>query len=220
MKKYEHLKLKAQEMRKSGKTIGDICLHLALGKGTVHYWIKGIPREIGVNGRTDAQKSSQRIGTKATQKKYADLRFKSYELGSSEYDGLIARDTFRDFVVLYLTEGFRRTRNQVAVANSNPNLVKLAYRWIKTLMNADRSIDFQLQCHVDNDESELKRFWAKELGIVEDHIKVIRKSNSGELSGRQWRSVHGVFTVRANDTYLRSRIEAWMDRIQEEWNRA
>ena len=44
-----------------------------------------------------------------------------------------------------------------------------------------------------------------------------RKSNSGQLKGRNWRSRHGVLTVCANDTYLRARLQAWIDCVQAAW---
>lgn len=212
MKRYEHLKRKSLQLRNSGMALSEICKRLSLGKTTVYYWIKDIHIS-----RTIKQKQSQIDGTKAMRLKGAALREDAYKDGLCKYSDMVAQSSFRDFIMVYLTEGYRRTKHQVAVSNSNPNIVVLAFKWIKKLMNQDRKMDFNLQCHVDNNEDELKEFWAKKLGIENEQIKIRRKSNSGELSGRQWRSVHGVFTIRANDTYLRSRIEAWMDKIQEEW---
>ena len=44
-----------------------------------------------------------------------------------------------------------------------------------------------------------------------------RKSNSNQLAGRTWRSVHGVLTVRVCDTLLRAKLQGWMDRLRESW---
>jgi len=48
-------------------------------------------------------------------------------------------------------------------------------------------------------------------------IAVSAKSNSNQLSGREFRSRNGVLTVRTNDTYFRARLEAWVDLLKEEW---
>jgi hypothetical protein len=48
-------------------------------------------------------------------------------------------------------------------------------------------------------------------------IRLQRKSNSNQLTGRIWRSRHGVFMVRMQDTLLRARLQAWMDRLRSEW---
>jgi hypothetical protein len=55
------------------------------------------------------------------------------------------------------------------------------------------------------------------LDIKPSAIKLLRKSNSNQLSGRAWRSRHGVLSVRVQDTLLRARMQAWMDRLRAEW---
>jgi len=50
-----------------------------------------------------------------------------------------------------------------------------------------------------------------------DLFRFQRKSNSGSLNGRSWRCVHGVLSVDCNDTYLRARLQAGMDRVRESW---
>jgi hypothetical protein len=59
------------------------------------------------------------------------LREAAYRRGSDEYDELCAEPTFRDFVCMYIGEGFKRDRNRVALANSDPKVVRLADHWIR-----------------------------------------------------------------------------------------
>lgn len=115
-----------------------------------------------------------------------------------------------------MAEGYRRNRNEVSLANSEPRIVKVAHYWLKRL--ATNKLYYSLQYHVDHDEDELKIFWATLLSTTPEQIKVIRKSNSNHLSGRQWRSIYGVMTVKVADTYLRARIQAWMDALKQEWD--
>jgi len=213
MKKYDHLKKKALLFRQKGMSLLDICERLKLCKGTVYYWIKEIP----LSEVTKKQKASVIAAGKASHRKFKKLREEAYELGVKEYPKLMKENDFRDFVMLYLTEGYRRSVNTASVANSNKNLIGLAYKWIKKLANPERKLSFSIQCHEDNDENNLKIYWSKILKIDKSLIKVTRKSNSGKMSGRNWRSEYGVFTVCCCDTYLRSRIESWMDLLQKEW---
>jgi hypothetical protein len=53
--------------------------------------------------------------------------------------------------------------------------------------------------------------------IRRSQVRMQRKSNSNQLAGRTWRSVHGVLTVRVCDTLLRAKLEGWMDRLRESW---
>ena len=212
MKKYGHLREKALEWRKDGMAIGEICERLSLGKSTVYYWIKDIPIE-----RTEKQTEAQKAGTKGMQRKYAAIREAAYSEAAKDASKRLDDPSFRDFVMLYLTEGYRRTRNCVSVANSNLCLMRLAVKWMRVL--SEKEIHYAIQYHVDQDLDELKAYWAEGLGIDAGGIRFQRKSNSGKMDKRKWRSEYGVLTVRVGDTVLRSKIQAWMDKLQDEINR-
>lgn len=87
---------------------------------------------------------------------------------------------------MYIGEGSKRSRNVVAICNSDP----------------------AVSCRGSG---------AEVVKVDPAEIKFQRKSNSGRLAGRIWRSPHGVLQVRAPDTYLRSRLQAWMDCLRAEW---
>jgi hypothetical protein len=74
-----------------------------------------------------------------------------------------------------------------------------------------------LQYHADQELADLKRFWAKQLEVAPGEIRLVPKSNSGRLSGRAWRSRYGVLSITAGDTLFRSRLQAWVDCLQEQW---
>ncbi len=209
--KYDHLRKKAIVLRSErAMTLDEIVDCLSLPKTTVYSWIKDIPIP-----QTEKQTAAQRQKAQKVREKYAALRDAAYQQGWNEAPTLLQDLSFRDFVVLYMAEGFKRNRNSVAFCNSNAEMICLAHRWIVKL--TCNKIDYQLQCHVDHDEAELQAYWGKLLSVTPSDIKVIRKSNSGKLSGRQFRSVYGVFTVRTGDTYLRTRLEAWMNYVKAQW---
>jgi hypothetical protein len=147
--------------------------------------------------------------------KYKRLRDEAYEEGWAEFDDLVEEPTFRDFVCTYIGEGYKRNRNTVALCNSSPKVIVLADYWIRRF--AKNRVKYSIQYHADQDPADLRRFWGDFLHVDPDSIRVQRKSNSNQLKGRTWRSVHGVLTVSANDTLFRARLQAWMDRTFEEW---
>lgn len=75
-----------------------------------------------------------------------------------------------------------------------------------------------MQYHADQDLEALRVWWGHALDIDPASITVQRKSNSNHLSGRTWRSEHGVLTVRVGDTLFRARLQAWLDLIRVEWS--
>jgi hypothetical protein len=91
----------------------------------------------------------------------------------------------------------------------------MATAWLRTL--TAKSLEYGVQYHADQDHNELREFWGSALAIDGSTISLRRKSNSGELKGRQWRCAHGVMSIRTYDTLLRARLQAWIDRIREDW---
>lgn len=216
MKKYFHLKEKAIKLRERGHSLNAIQERLQLSKTTIYYWVKNIKREQVI--KRPVAKKNQKLGSIAVKKKYAKLREVAYNEAFNNAKKMMKIPTFRDFILLYMTEGFRRTRHVVSIANSNPSIIQLANIWINYLTPRKNHLKYNLQIHEDNDEKKIKQFWAKKLKIKSICIKIIRKSNSGKMIGRNWRSVNGVLTVGVNDTYLRSKIQAWMDFVENDWN--
>jgi hypothetical protein len=159
--------------------------------------------------------SARRKGTRAMQRKYGLLREDAYREGLESFASLAADPTFRDFVALYIAEGYKRRRHTAELGNSDPAVMKLATRWMCRL--TEKAPVFSLQYHADQAPIELCRFWAAALGIAPEVIRLQRKSNSNQLKGRTWRSRYGVLTVGVNDTLFRARLEAWMDRLRTSW---
>jgi predicted DNA-binding transcriptional regulator AlpA len=209
-----YIREKARELRTEKKlTIDELAERLALPRTTVYYWVRDlpIPRPLS-DGWSEA---ARKKGSKAMQAKYRGLREAAYKQGQEEYPLLLREPTFRDFICMYIGEGSKRNRNAVAICNSDPAVIRLGATWIQRL--ATNPVLYSFQHHEDQDPEQLRLFWGEVVGIEPAAITFQRKSNSGRLNGRSWRSKHGVLMVRTPDTYLHSRIQAWMDCVRAEW---
>jgi hypothetical protein len=131
------------------------------------------------------------------------------------YEHLIQDPSFRDFVCLYIAEGHKRSRHEVSIANSDPAVIRAAVRWMSIL--SARQLNYSVQYHADQNLDEICRFWAGELGVAREEIRLQRKSNSNQLASRSWRSQNGVLTVRTADTYFREELQAWVDCLRDSW---
>ncbi len=195
-------------------TIDELAERLALSRSTVYYWVRDLPIP-GSGPGGPWPEAARRKGNVAMQRKYRLLREAAYEQGMGEYEGLAADPTFRDFVCMYIAEGYKRDRNIVSLANSDPAVMKLATGWISRLGEGPPM--FYIQYHADQGLNELREFWASALSVDAASIRLQRKSNSNQMAGRTWRSRYGVMTVRLCETLLRARLQAWMDRLRSEW---
>ena len=109
----------------------------------------------------------------------------------------------------------KRDRNRVALANSDPHVIRLADHWIRRFSH--NPVRYWLQHHEDQDPKEPVRFWSLLLDVDPNLVSFQRKSNSRRLSGRTWRSERGVLSVRTNDTEFHAGLHAWMDRTRAAW---
>ena len=208
-----YLREKARELRREKElTIDEIAERLAIGRTTVFYWVGDMPRPARAVSR---QAPNQRAGNLAMQAKYRRLREEAYELGRCEFPRLCHEKSFRDFVCLYLAEGYKRCRNKVSIANSDASIVTLGQHWI--LAFTRNRVTYSIQYHADQNLRALCAFWGRELHIDPGSILLQRKSNTSGLAARTWRSKHGVLTVAVGDTVLRARLQGWIDRLRDQW---
>jgi hypothetical protein len=204
-----YLRDRARDLRVTKKLgLDEIVERLALPKTTVYYWILDLPL-----GRP--RRENGHPGNVAMQAKYRRLREEAYAQGLAEYDELVLLPTFRDFVALYIAEGYKRDRNRVSIANSDERVIAVAVSWMRRLTS--RPLTYSVQYHADQNLDEICAFWGEVLKIDRSAITLQRKSNSSQLKYRTWRSKHAVLTVRVSDTLFRARLQAWIDRIREDW---
>jgi hypothetical protein len=98
------------------------------------------------------------------QKKHRRPREAAYQQGRAEYDELVLVPTFRDFVVLYIAEGYKRSRNTLSISNSDPAVIAVSAGGSSALPGAGR--------------------------LRASNITPIRTSRSSALSGRHgWSSI-------------------------------
>jgi len=166
--------------------------------------------------RTDKQSCGQQRGSQVNKEKAEAKGEAVYQAAWLEAPQLLNETKLRDFVVLYLAEGYRRTRHYVSICDCNPHTMVLSHEVILRFLS--NSLDSSVQYHADHDVKELRAFWDEHLGVDGTRIRLTRKSNSDELSRRTWRSEHGVLTIRAADTFFRCKMQAWMDFVTQSWH--
>ena len=208
-----NLREKARQLRREkGLTIDEIAERLAIGRTTIYHWVYDMPRPERCILRPGP---ASKLGSRAMQLKYKRLRDEWHELGRLEFDRLSREPTFLEFVGLYLAEGHKRSRNSASLANSDAAAIALGLHWFREFTR--KPVDFWIQYHADQQQSELTAYWAARLRIPDLSIRFQRKSNSSQLRKRTWRCEYGVLTIRVHDTYFRARLQGWMDRLRERW---
>jgi hypothetical protein len=145
-----YLREKARSLRTERRlSIDEIAERLALPKTTIYYWVCDLPPQ-------RARRSNSRPASGAAGRKWRLLREEAYEDGRRTFTELASDPTFRDFVCLYIAEGYKPDRNTVALCNSDPAVVRLANRWICRL--TPNLVGYWVQYHPDQDVTALMNF--------------------------------------------------------------
>jgi hypothetical protein len=152
-----YLREKARALRVDRRlSIDEIADRLALPKTTIFYWVRDLPLN-----RPRRANPGQRRGNLAMVRKWRRLRDAAYDEGWNSFAQLAEDPTFRDFVCMYIGEGYKRDRNAVSICNSDPRVVVLSAGWIRRLTT--RRVSYQLWYHPDQNVGTLCAFWAMRL---------------------------------------------------------
>jgi transcriptional regulator with XRE-family HTH domain len=207
------MRKRARQLRAEQElTIDEIAKRLSVSRTTVFFWVGDMPRP---KRCLERRAPGHAVGNKAMQAKYRRLRQAAYEEGIASFESMQREDGFIEFVTLFIAEGYKRNRNVVSVANSDPAVISIAEGWIRRLSR--NKLTYWVQYHADQDLPTLQAFWGELVGVEPGEIQLQRKSNSNQLKGRTWRSEHGVLTVTTHDTYFRARLQAWVDLLRRRW---
>jgi len=214
MKRYDNgmvdrVRLLREEKRLS---IGEIAKQTGVSTVTVFNWVKDmavvVPHSGGRNGGKISPEIRKKMGDLWRQKA-ADKRRASYDIGKNEADDVLADRDVRDFVCLYWAEGYKKSRNTVSLVNTDPAILRLVSRVMKKFVS--RPLSYRLMCSKD-ERHTASEFWARELGIESRNLKFYEKVRKGKRMAEA-----GLMEVRVGDTYFRSRLQAWMDRVKKDW---
>jgi transcriptional regulator with XRE-family HTH domain len=214
-KKYpQYIIDKAIELRVKNKlTVPEIAERMGVAKSTVDSWMKDYPLE----KRTEKQTKHQKRAAEANRERAAAKRDIAYAEGWEQAPVLFNDVYFRDFINMYLGEGGKKDRSKIVIANSDVTVLQLSHYWMLKFKNPDNAMYYSVQIHEDHDEAEIKEYWAKALSITPEMVNITHKSNSGKLSGRQFRTRYGVFSIQASDTYFHSKMQAWLTYLRKQW---
>ncbi len=206
-----YLRERARELRVTKHlSIDELAERLALPKTTIYYWVKDLPL-----GRERRASAGQRKGNLAMQAKYRRLREEAYEQGApSSANSYRSRPS-----AISSSCTSRRATSETAMRCRLVTRTSESWQWPPAGLLAYRSSRSSMRSNItpikictNCADSGVKRY-----RIDGATIRMQRKSNSGQLKGRSWRSRHGVLSVGVHDTLLRARLQAWIDAVRREW---
>ena len=201
-------------LRRLGLTYGEIRELIPVPKATLSYWCRDIRltdeqveaiRERVTDRRTGIPVDTQWRRREAVQSIRGDAR--------KEVPLLLADPRWTAGTVLYWAEG-AKTKSQLAMANSDPEVLKIFVAWTRLYHNPDAEFTLALHLHEGNDEPAARRYWSSQLELP--HAKFtktfIKQRGTGHRKNRLAWGVCRVVVRRSGDFHVRTM--AWIEALR------
>lgn len=210
---------RARFLRKKGQSINEIIRETGFSKASVSIWVRDIvltntqKKKISENGRRVESVEKRRINRLFNEEKkrkiIIDLAKKDFTNISKEQLKLIG-------IILYLGEGAKTKRGTVAVANSDPDVIKIMVRFFREILKVPEN---KLRGHIHTfayaDLEKTEKYWSEITGIPRSQFyKTYVKPSSASLQKRKTLPF-GTFDLSVSDIKLFLTIMGWIEKIKE-----
>lgn len=174
------LRLKAQELRKEGRSVKSIAKELKVSKSSVSMWTQDIllrPEQVALLQKNMLDGAALGRMKSALLKKEEKLKriHEAKLYGIKKLEEIDDREFLIAGLALYWGEGSRK-KIEVSFCNSDAEMIKFFILWLQRCFSIDKD---QLRlCIGINEihkerEQVLKEYWEKLLNITEDHFDKI-----------------------------------------------
>ena len=214
VKKYDVLREKARILRENGFSLPDICLRLDVSKSTAWYWIRDVevkkPNAFLERTKRKHKKAARRAAEaqrRKRKKKHAEHILEAKLLWDN---GLKHDERFKLFLMLYMAEGIKKDTGSYGITNTDADIIAFAHQMIQSINvnNCTTRLDVYLTEQFDPEIASA--FWQNKLQ-TKDQVHIHERKMYADLSGRNWVSKYGIMRIRVYDTYVKTRIDVWID---------
>lgn len=211
-------KNKAIDLRKEGKTFGEILKEIPVSKSSLSYWLRDITL-------TDEQLARIRYKNDKIKEKFIkfnELKRKRTEENrkvivcnaTNEINNLSERELKLIGIALYWAEGYKGpTWKTVNFTNSNPEMIKLMMKWFRVICRVpDNKFRIRIQCHGVEKVNKSEEYWSKITTIpLTQFTKAYIRISPTSKKKMEDLYPYGVCHIRISDTSLLTKIKGWIE---------
>lgn len=171
-------KIKSQQLRRKGWSIGAIAEHLVVSKGTASIWCQDIALTKKQTNRLRqnsirAGHKGRMIGAAMNRKKKLDMMSVCKKKSSEVVNQITERDLLMLGTGLYWGEGTKSDRSALAVVNSDPEIILVMKKWFKKVFNV-KDEDFMPRIFINDIHrpriKKVVKYWSSLLQLPESQF--------------------------------------------------
>jgi transposase len=215
----DELRMKARELRASGRTYDEIAAELGVSKGSVSLWARDLPRRGRLSYEEFRKRNADGVSRYwAAERPVREARLQQItDSAAAQIGELSERELLIAGAVAYWCEGtkskpYRPRKDCVVFINSDPGLIRLFLRFLTvTGVTPDRLI-CRVHIHESADVQGAQQFWRELTGLPEDQFRepTLKRHNPKTVrknTGDDYRGCLIVSVRRSADLYRQ--IEGW-----------
>jgi transposase-like protein len=198
---------KACELRRAGRAVKVIAKMLGVSQSSVSVWVRDIPLTAEQSDRLRKRELNASTAMVLGIKRRASERREAWRIEAERDFSFFWRNP--DFVFglgIYAGEG-DKTGNVCAVTNSDPNILKAAFRFFDVIGVSKERVKLSVWSYPDLDTKEVENFWNQEIGITP---RVYMTNGSLAGKGRRTKSRFGTARLKICSTGVVFKTLLWL----------
>ncbi|MBI5732236.1 MAG: hypothetical protein HY982_02655 [Candidatus Magasanikbacteria bacterium] len=214
------LREEAVALRKKGMSYSQIKSELKIPKSTLACWLQGMPlseeRINELRGRSVVRiEKFRNTMLKKREKRLMEI----YKLEKEKFPSLSKREQMIAGLALYWGEGSKSDWSKIALANTDPGILKFFAHWLVDLYDVERkNFRVSLQLYKNMDMQKKLNYWSKELGINRKQFtKPYIKCSSSNRINHRGSFGHGTCTIAVYSVLLKEKIMTQLKILAESY---
>lgn len=208
------MKLLARNLRKQGKSLGEISQELGIAKSSLSNWCSDIALS---SKQIEEILKKEHLGIRRGQlvaaenkRKERRERVDKYQLDAIHDVGVLSnRDLFMLGIGLYWAEGSKRHR-EVRIANTDPDLLTTFQQFMFQICKKTRlDVKYRIQINILHKDRyiEILKYWMNKFKVNEDSFSkpsyvLSKHKKTFEHRGTYFGTIHLSYKKSTNDSYL------------------
>ena len=214
----DELRMKARELRASGRAYDEIASELGVSKGSVSLWVRDMPRRGRLSYEEFRKRNAEGVSRYwAAERPIREARRQQISDGAAAQIGELSdREVVIAGAIAYWCEGAKskphRRSEHLDFINSDPQLISFFLRFLTVVGVTPDRLVCRLHIHESADVAAAQKFWLDLTGLPAEQFRqpTLKRHNPKTVRKNTGESYHGCLIVKVRGSAeMYRQVEGW-----------